>query len=870
MISSKGWGVIVAWLVCAAAVPAAAQVQIHAEVDQNVISRDGQAVLTVTLSGNRAGLPDPELPSIPNMELYNLGRNEEMSIINRQVTSTIVYQFQLKPRFVGNTVIGPIGVTVDGVRYETKPIQIQVTRPNEPAPQGQAPQQARPQPGRPAPGGPDVFVTASVDKQKAYVNEQVTLTIRFHTGVTLLGNPQYTPPGLNGFISEDLPPERHGTTRVQGRQYHYSEIRTALFPAQSGRLTVGPAAIQAQVQAGVAVDPFAPDFFQKFFSQGLLAAQTRELRTDAIVVTAEPLPEAGKPASFSGAVGQYRVSGAVDKRNLKVGDALTLTVTVEGTGNLKALGTIKIPDTPSFRAFETVSSMNLSRSEDHIKGSKTFKTVLVPRVSGTLAIPSIPFSFFDPQKRAYVNAGTAPIDVEVSPAAGASPAPSYVTPQAGGGEVTAVLEDIRYVKESAVAGALSRFLSALAAQRAAHLTPLAIFLLALALGGYRERLLLDPQGARFRRAAGRAQSLLDEAEGIAETDASLAAAKVAEALTGFIADKLGRSASGLTLREAQESIRSRFPRIAPDRLERLKQLWQEMEELRFAQGAQGGGGHAVILASGVADLVKELDREMGSSPARKNGVKAALLLLALGAAAGGAQEPAPSALSRANQLYRDGQYAQAAEAYERLAAERNIAALEYNLANARFKENAPHALGRAIAGYLRAWELSPRDPDVRHNLEFALSRAGDTLVPPGTPKALFGLYHFLSRAELLGLQWVGYWACLLLAAAWLLAPALREKVATPALAALAFWAFFGGWWALRTLGSGGTQGVVLEPNAEARSGPGRNFPVSFNAPEGRRIVILSESGEWTEIGMMKEGLKGWVQAKSIEAVSKGD
>ncbi|MCX5789267.1 MAG: BatD family protein, partial [Elusimicrobia bacterium] len=434
-----------------------------------------------------------------------------------------------------------------------------------------------------------MFVTATVDRPKAYVNEQVTLTVRFHTAVTLLGNPSYNPPSTNGFLSEDLPPEHHGQTRVHGRDYQYSEIKTALFPAQSGKLAIGPAAVQVQLQTAAAVDPFAPDFFQKFFSQGMLAGQTRQLKTEPVNVSVQPLPEDGKPASFSGAVGQFKITAAVDKRKLKVGEALSLIVSVDGIGNLKALGTVKIPDSTSFRAYDTISSLNLAKSGEEVRGSKVFRTVLVPRVSGTLTIPSIPFSFFDPRKGEYVHAGTAPIEVEVAPGAGGGPGASYVATTApGGGDVTTFQEDIRYVKEKAGLADSEGFLAALASRQAAHVIPLALFLVSLAISGYRERLLLDPKGARARRAASRAQSLLDEAERFAEGDAVKSAAKVGEALLGFIADKLGRPVSGVTLRDAQEAIRWRFPAVGPDRLERLKELWEEVEELRFARGADGG------------------------------------------------------------------------------------------------------------------------------------------------------------------------------------------------------------------------------------------------------------------------------------------
>src|SRR5581483_6920290 len=107
-------------------------------------------------------------------------------------------------------------------------------------------------------------------------------------------------------------------------------------------------------------------------------------------------------------------------------------------------------------------------------------------VSGTLTIPSIPFSYFDPKKGEYVHAGTAPIDVEVAPGAG-GPGTSYVANTApGGGEVTTFAEDIRYVKENARIPAPRGLLAALAGAAVPHAVPLALFLFSLAFSVWRE------------------------------------------------------------------------------------------------------------------------------------------------------------------------------------------------------------------------------------------------------------------------------------------------------------------------------------------------------------------------------------------------
>lgn len=245
-------------------------------------------------------------------------------------------------------------------------------------------------------------------------------------------------------------------------------------------------------------------------------------------------------------------------------------------------------------------------------------------------------------------------------------------------------------------------------------------------------------------------------------------------------------------------------------------------------------------------------------------------LTAFLATAAALQAAGPSAaqnLDAANRRYQQGLYAEAAEEYlALLRADPDSAALRYNLGNAAIKEGSPGSLGRATAQYLRAWRLHPRDPDIRHNLDFALRRSGDSLVPSGVPRALHLLFHFFSEKELLGLQWLGYWACLSLGSVLLAFPKRRSRLRPCLAAALAFWAVGLSWWGLRRFCGPSNLAVVLQADVEARSGPGDRFPVGFNAPEGRRASILSDKGNWIEIMLLKEGLAGWVPARAVERI----
>jgi tetratricopeptide (TPR) repeat protein len=223
-----------------------------------------------------------------------------------------------------------------------------------------------------------------------------------------------------------------------------------------------------------------------------------------------------------------------------------------------------------------------------------------------------------------------------------------------------------------------------------------------------------------------------------------------------------------------------------------------------------------------------------------------------------------SAAENPVKLYDAGNYAAAAEAFEDRAQERpEVAARHYNLGNARFKDGK---LGAAIAEYQRAFELLPRDSDIRYNLQFALRRAGEDLVPPGVPPFVFLLFHLLSDHELAGLHWLGAWATLILGALLLQKESWRPALAPYTVAAAVLWAGAGAWWGARRTLTASPLGVIVRETAELRSGPGDNFGVSFTAPEGRRVQILSDTGEWLEIGLLKEGSKGWIAASSVEKI----
>jgi hypothetical protein len=590
-----------------ATAPAAAALSVSAQLDRSRVASDEQLVLSVTVSGDQASMPEPKLPAIENFSVYDSGHSQSLSIINGSVSSSVVYTYVLTPRAVGRFRIPPIGA--DGAP-PSAPIDVEVVKPGsrpaapDPNAGAQPPDAPRPSASRAASRDAEAFITATLDKPRAIVNEQVTLTVRFlyADGSRFIGDQQYEAPTLTGFLTEDLKPVRSGRTLVNGRAYGYSEVKTALFPVSAGKLTIGSAAVHTQVLRGGG-DPFSGGFFGNFFAQ----PQAVAYHSEPLTLQVDP-PPPGKPADFGGLVGRLTAHASVDRTSVKAGDAVTLTIETSGVGNLRSVAEPAKPDLPSLRFFETETSAQATTKDDRVGGGKTFRTVVVPRVSGEVVIPAFEFSYYDPERKAYARAATQPITLNVAPGPAAA---TGATGPASAPGVTSFGEDVRYLKTASSRAPVSAALAAFADLGPWHALPFAALGFAALFDWRRRAAEADPRGRRFREARRRAEERLKQAAGLSDAEAARAPAFIDEALSGFIADKLGVPAAGLTLKAAVDGLKSLRRPPAEPTLARLSAAWEEANLRRFAPGGVDGAD-ARRFASEIAAVIRDLDGEISS------------------------------------------------------------------------------------------------------------------------------------------------------------------------------------------------------------------------------------------------------------------
>ncbi len=223
-------------------------------------------------------------------------------------------------------------------------------------------------------------------------------------------------------------------------------------------------------------------------------------------------------------------------------------------------------------------------------------------------------------------------------------------------------------------------------------------------------------------------------------------------------------------------------------------------------------------------------------------------------------------LEELNDAYKGGRYEEALEGYKAMtAAEPDNPWAYYNCGNALFRLNR---MGPAVFYYAKAFLLDPRSPDIRANLDFAMRQTGQTLAPEGAPRILHYLYYLLSENEIKILTVILFWlACLAGAAGFLLDGSRPGKAAGgSSLAAAALLLLCLGWLAARQSSPFHEAGVVTRPEgAKMLSGPGENFKTYASAPEGRLVRILDAADEnYYEIGLPKEGIKGWALKTEVE------
>ncbi len=525
----------------------------------------------------------------------NVSHQQSMSIINGQMSRSVTtgFTYIIQADVEGTFNVSGASCNVDGKRVSCQGFTITVEKAGTQAPQqqsyggGQSRRHSATQSAQPAQSGnidsKALFARASISKNNPYQGEQVILTYKIYTQVSLSQYQIDKLPGNKGFWSEDL--TRDGSVHqyeetVDGRRYMVAEIRRgALFAQESGKLTIEPldldvlALVQRQRQrTGSIWDLFDDPFFNP------TQAVEKHLRTNSINLRVKPLPQA--PDHFNGAVGSFDVKAETDTRQVRANEAITYRLNISGAGNLMLIDAPQIDFPKVFEVYDPQINDNINRNNNGISGSRTFEWILIPRNQGDYEIPEVSFVFFDPNTGRYVTKRLPAIPLHIDK--GDPNSMKNVTSNKS--DVKLLNSDINYIQT-----------------RNSHLLPLGqrdsfgwlfwillAFIVGLTIGGIiygraHQAQQQDIAGMRLRRATKMARKRLKTAAAFLHTgDDNRFYEEIYKAIWGCLADKYNIQLSRLSSDTVRDCLAEK--QVAQEQQDRILQTLQKVDFARFAPG----------------------------------------------------------------------------------------------------------------------------------------------------------------------------------------------------------------------------------------------------------------------------------------------
>ncbi|MBM4045445.1 MAG: hypothetical protein FJ279_10040 [Planctomycetes bacterium] len=589
---------VVLWLISAAA---AQDLTFVASVDKTKLTLDDRLQLTLTVQGARDCDP-PQLPAIEGFDLlFGPSVSTQTQIVNRTVTHSLALTYVLKPKAEGKHTIPAISLTHKRKTYATKPIAVEVVKA---AAMGDRPDLSK-----------LIFVELTTDKAEAFVYEQVTMSFKFchQRELRLDGDSiRYSAPKTEGFIEEKLGEQRQSQEVRDGVIYNVIELRTALFPVAAGEITIQPARLVCDLivpgprrrARGPFDDPF-DDFFGRNLQRYPVDRQSQPIR-----LKIKPLPEDGRPADFSGAVGAFDFDVSVKPTQVRVRDPITLTMTVAGQGYVDAITEPKLLDLKDLKTYEPEVASQITDRENKITGRKTFKKVVEPQSAGMKEIPKVAFSFFDPAAGKYKTLTRGPFPVSVE--AGKEETPIQLIPIGGMDKQEATLLGRDILPIMTNVAALTNQADELYRNRwllASLWLPAAFVCVSLLIERRRARLMTDVSYARRKQARKMARLRLAEARALASgpSQADFYAA-LARVLTEYVADHLNVPAASIAAGEVAEELKKRG--VPEATVNELVQCLEACDAARFSATRKSAQEIQAALAT-AERVVKQLAKHLG-------------------------------------------------------------------------------------------------------------------------------------------------------------------------------------------------------------------------------------------------------------------
>lgn len=390
------FGLLVAWMAVAPAALAQTTVTIQPPRGDVYVREPFEVSIQVQ---NFQECSEPEFPQLPNCTVERAvgGESTQTTIINGRMrtTRTRTYEYRITAEEPGELVIPPVKVVVDGKHLGTRAVRIEVL---------------------PSDAIDRLLVEITSESPRAYVGQQIRLTLSIWIEPALFDGQPINAAGMysclqRGDVRPFSPPEadsgilKYRTAPDGTRRSYYVFSSTIGYVAERpGILNFPDIRLEASYPTRIVRDVF----------RELRVASARTLRASATGPGIEvlPLPNEGRPANFSGAVGQFTLTASARPLQARVGDPIELTLEIRGDGPLDTLPAPLLASEPELSRDFRVPRETLTG--ETVGGVRRFKQMIRAINPETREIPAISYPYFDPIAGEYRSARSQPIPLTIT------------------------------------------------------------------------------------------------------------------------------------------------------------------------------------------------------------------------------------------------------------------------------------------------------------------------------------------------------------------------------------------------------------------------------------------------------------------------
>jgi hypothetical protein len=422
----KKFIVAIVLMVCSSV---SAQVQFEARVSKTTLGLNERLRIDFIMNVDGDNFVQPSFDGF--RIIAGPSQQVSQSWVNGRSSFEKVYSYFLLPNQKGTLVIKQAAIEYNGQIYKTAPIKINVTAATE---------QPRDPNDTQASADDNIYLVADVSKTNPYINEPITVVYKlyFSYSIGITRWAELNKPKYNDFWSQNIDIKELVAEEgmFKGEKYRYVVLRkTVLYPQKSGKLAIEPLSLDIDVQL--------PTNRRDMFGRVVINEGTKRVSTGTKMITVKPLPEAGKPENFSGAVGNFDFKVTPTKTDLKNGESLDLVVSVTGKGNMKLFSLPKPVVPNALEMYDAVHNEQVDTPLSGMAGKISDSYTIIPQYKGDYPIKPLKFSYFDLSSGSYKTLSSPEIMIHVLD----GPTPSDTTAHSNSGQnKVSNVEQFKFIK----------------------------------------------------------------------------------------------------------------------------------------------------------------------------------------------------------------------------------------------------------------------------------------------------------------------------------------------------------------------------------------------------------------------------------------